>query len=107
MKPTDPDGPHGVAVSPDGKHYYVSTGARDAVRPALEVHHRQRHAGWAAVSWGISRDGLGVAGRLLAYVVNFNLHGDMVPSSVSVVATEEMEEVAQASRRAPCRTARG
>ncbi|MDQ3521208.1 MAG: hypothetical protein M3434_02565, partial [Gemmatimonadota bacterium] len=22
----DPDGPHGVAVSPDGRHYYVTTG---------------------------------------------------------------------------------
>ncbi len=31
----------------------------------------------------------------LLYVVNFNLHGDMVPSSVSVVATERMLEVAR------------
>jgi DNA-binding beta-propeller fold protein YncE len=31
----------------------------------------------------------------LLYVVNFNLHGDMVPSSVSVVATEPMLEVAR------------
>jgi DNA-binding beta-propeller fold protein YncE len=29
------------------------------------------------------------------YVVNFNLHGDMVPSSVSIVATESMLEVAR------------
>jgi DNA-binding beta-propeller fold protein YncE len=29
------------------------------------------------------------------YAVNFNLHGDMVPSSVSVVATGEMLEVAR------------
>jgi DNA-binding beta-propeller fold protein YncE len=29
------------------------------------------------------------------YVVNFNLHGDMVPSSVSVVAAAEMLEVAR------------
>src|SRR6185436_18132323 len=29
------------------------------------------------------------------YVVNFNLHGDMVPSTVSVVATEPMLEVAR------------
>ena len=27
------------------------------------------------------------------YVVNFNLHGDMIPSSVSVVATSQMLEV--------------
>jgi DNA-binding beta-propeller fold protein YncE len=31
----------------------------------------------------------------LLYVVNFNLHGDMVPSSVSVVATDQMMEVAR------------
>jgi DNA-binding beta-propeller fold protein YncE len=29
------------------------------------------------------------------YVANFNLHGDMVPSSVSVVATGEMVEIAR------------
>jgi len=29
------------------------------------------------------------------YVVNFNLHGDMVPSSVSVVTTDEMIEIAR------------
>ena len=27
------------------------------------------------------------------YVVNFNLHGDMIPSSVSVVMTDEMLEI--------------
>src|SRR3989442_14554736 len=31
----------------------------------------------------------------LLFVVNFNLHGDMTPSSVSVVATEPMLEVAR------------
>jgi len=29
------------------------------------------------------------------YVVNFNLHGDMIPSSVSIVSTEQMIEVAR------------
>jgi DNA-binding beta-propeller fold protein YncE len=38
-------------------------------------------------SMDLSRDGN------LLFVVNFNLHGDMVPSSVSVVATDEMLEV--------------
>jgi DNA-binding beta-propeller fold protein YncE len=37
----------------------------------------------------ISRDGE------FLYVVNFNLHGDMVPSSVSVVATGPMMEIAR------------
>ena len=25
INPMDPDGPHGVALSPDGRHYYVTT----------------------------------------------------------------------------------
>ena len=25
INPMDPDGPHGVALAPDGKHYYVTT----------------------------------------------------------------------------------
>src|ERR1700755_1066296 len=29
------------------------------------------------------------------FVANFNLHGDMVPSSVSVVAADEMQEIAR------------
>src|SRR6266481_4642254 len=30
-----------------------------------------------------------------AYVVNFNLHGDMIPSTVSVIATDDMTEIAR------------
>jgi DNA-binding beta-propeller fold protein YncE len=93
--PTDPDGPHGLAVSPDGGHYYVSTAhgvpngylwkhstANDAVQGRAEL-------GLFPASMQISPDGM------YAYVVNFNLHGEMVPSSVSIVSTREMVEVAR------------
>jgi DNA-binding beta-propeller fold protein YncE len=92
---TDTDGPHGVAVAPDGKHYYVTTGhgspfgrlwkyttERDELVTSLELGH-------FPASLQVSPDGMFV------FVVNFNLYGDMVPSSVSVVDAEAMVEVAR------------
>ena len=91
----DPDGPHGLGVAPDGRHYYVSTA----------------HGTPFGRLWKISSEGDAVVGQttlgnfpaslqitpdgMFAYVVNFNLHGEMVPSSVSVVSTSEMVEVAR------------
>src|SRR6516225_8323643 len=95
IMPVDIDGPHGLAVSRDKKYYYVS------------IAHGQPIGSLWKYSTGDDR----VAGRVtlgmfpatvdlspdgdFAYVVNFNLHGDMVPSSVSVVATEDMIEIAR------------
>ena len=93
--PTDIDGPHGIAISPDKKFYYVSLsngrpfGAvwkysveNDAVLSRVQL-------GYFPATMDLSKDGQ------FLYVVNFNLHGDMVPSSVSVVATGPMMEVAR------------
>src|ERR1043165_3722988 len=93
IRPTDVDGPHGVAVSPDKNFYYVSLG-----------HGRPYGSAWKYSSKDDSVLGQGTLGNFPAtmdvspdgevlYVVNFNLHGDMVPSSVSVVATAQMLEV--------------
>ena len=88
-------GPHGVAVSPDGKHYFVSI-AHGVPNGYLQKYSTATDSAEGNVmlasfpaSLQISPDGY------LAYVANFNLHGDMVPSSVSVVATAEMAEVAR------------
>ncbi|MGH7511339.1 MAG: YncE family protein [Gemmatimonadales bacterium] len=91
--PTDVDGPHGIAVAPDGKHYFVTIGhgspygslwkyttGDDKVAQRVEL-------GLFPATVAVSPDGY------LAYVVNFNLYGDKVPSSVSVVATDEMAEI--------------
>ena len=95
MMPTEINGPHGVTVSPDGKWYYVSIA----------------HGTPYGTFWKFSTENDSLAGRTtlghfpatvqttpdgaLAFVVNFNLHGEMVPSSVSVVSTDEMVEIAR------------
>jgi DNA-binding beta-propeller fold protein YncE len=93
--PTDPDGPHGVALAPDGDHLFVSTGHGTPFGSLWKFSTRDDRLegrvelGLFPATLQVSPDGY------LAYVVNFNLHGDLVPSSVSVVATDEMLEVAR------------
>ena len=64
MMPTDPDGPHGVAVSPDGKHYFVST-AHGTPYGHLEVQHGTERRRGRRELGNLSGDGAGDARRLL------------------------------------------
>lgn len=95
LMPTEPDGPHGVAVSPDGKWLFVTTahgqpfGSLWKYDAATGRVVRRVELGNFPATMQISPDGW------FAYVVNFNLHGDMVPSSVSIVAVDSMLEVAR------------
>lgn len=93
--PADLDGPHGIAFSPDRKYFYVSLG-----------HGRPFGSVWKYATEDDSVIGKTTLGMFPAtmdisadgnflYIVNFNLHGDMVPSSVSIVLTELMKEVAR------------
>jgi DNA-binding beta-propeller fold protein YncE len=91
--PTELVGPHGLSVSPDGKWYYVTT-AHGAPNGALWKFSTQTGEQAGRVELGrfpatlqVSPDGH------YAWIVNFNLYGDMVPSSVSVVWTDQMQEV--------------
>jgi DNA-binding beta-propeller fold protein YncE len=89
----DIDGPHGIAVSPDKKNYFVSLGHG---RPSgnLLKYSTDSNTVLGSVTLGPFPATLDVSpdGNFI-YVVNFNLHGDMVPSSVSVVVAGEMLEV--------------
>ncbi len=90
------EGPHGLQVSadgqflhlttghgsPDGKYWRYALGADTLVGPGTFL-------GFFPASIDVTPDGL------YAFVVNFNLHGEMVPSSVSVVYTPTSEEVAR------------
>lgn len=95
MSITDPDGPHGVAVAPDGRHYFVSTahglpgGTLWKFDARTDAPVGRAVLGPFPATTQVSPDGW------YAWTVNFNLHGDMVASSVSVVATGEMVEVAR------------
>jgi DNA-binding beta-propeller fold protein YncE len=93
--PTELIGPHGVGVSPDGRYYYVST-----------AHGTPNGALWKYSTVGDTLLGRVTLGSFPAtvqvspngayvYVVNFNLHGDMVTSSVSIVYGEAMVEIAR------------
>src|SRR5437016_11442752 len=95
IMPIDIDGPHGLAVSPDKKYYYVSiahgqpfgslwkyAAGNDKVLGRVTL-------GMFPATLDLSPDGD------FAYVVNFNLHGDMIPSTVSVIATDDMTEIAR------------
>jgi len=93
LMPTDINGPHGIAVSPNKQYFYVSQG-----------HGRPEGSVWKYTAGGnsvIKYTSLGLFpattditpdGNFI-YVANANFHGDMVPSSISVVATDQMIEV--------------
>jgi DNA-binding beta-propeller fold protein YncE len=90
------EGPHGLNVSPDGAYLYMTTahGVPDgklwkfAAGPDTLVA-RPILLGKFPATLDVTPDGL------YALVANFNLHGEHVPSTVSVVFTPDMVEVEQ------------
>ena len=95
LTPVDPDGPHGIALAPDGRHYFVTTAHGNPFGYLWKVDTRTNQVqgkvelGNFPATVQVTPDGAFV------YVVNFNLHGEMVPSSVSVVSTDPYIEVAR------------
>jgi len=95
FKPTEVEGPHGMTVAPDGRHWFVTvahgvpfgilykyaTGTNELVGDV--------ELGLFPATMQISRD------TGLLYCVNFDLHGDMEPSTVSIVDPDAMVEVAR------------
>jgi DNA-binding beta-propeller fold protein YncE len=95
IMPADIDGPHGLSVSPDGRHWYVSVAHGTPYgRVWKYVAGADTMAGRVELGLFPASMSLTANGQFL-YVVNFNLHGDPVPSSVSVVYTPTMTEVAR------------
>lgn len=93
--PADLDGAHGITVSPTGQHWYVSiahgqpygqiwkmeTGTDQFVDSAV--------VGLFPATMSMTPDGASL------FVVNFNLHGDPITSSVSAVFTPFMQELSK------------
>ena len=90
------EGPHGLQISRDGRYLHMTTGhgAPDGKYWKYDLGPDTLvgsgiHLGYFPASLDVTPDGL------YAFVVNFNLHGEMVPSSVSVVYTPDVVEVAR------------
>ena len=95
LNPMDPDGPHGLGLAPNGQFYYVSTAHGVPYGYLWKIDAKTNDVlgnvelGNFPATLQVTPDGGFV------YVVNFNLHGEMVPSSVSVVSTDPFIEVAR------------
>ena len=93
--PAEIEGPHGMFFDPSGEFWYLTLGhgfpngyllkyetGPDTVVAATEL-------GFFPATVSLTPDGV------LAFAVNSNFYGDHVPSTVSVVDTEEMYEIEQ------------
>jgi DNA-binding beta-propeller fold protein YncE len=93
LMPMDVNGPHGIAVSPDKQYFYISVGHGRPdgsvwkYRAGTDNVIKYTSLGMFPATTDITPDGNFI------YVANANFHGDMVPSSISVVATDQMIEV--------------
>ncbi|MEC7724071.1 MAG: YncE family protein [Planctomycetota bacterium] len=92
---TEIEGPHGLTIDPTGDHWYCSIahgkpfGALYKYRVGSNELVGECELGMFPATMQISP----MTGLL--YVVNFNLHGRMLPSTVSIVDPDEMVEVAR------------
>jgi DNA-binding beta-propeller fold protein YncE len=94
--PAEMEGPHGLVISRDGKYLHMTTGHgvpdgkywRYDLGPDTLVS-PGTFLGMFPASIDVTPDGL------YTFSANFNLHGDMVPSTVSVVYTPTGIEVAR------------
>jgi DNA-binding beta-propeller fold protein YncE len=95
VMPVEIDGPHGLAVSPDRQSFFVTL-AHGLPNGALWKYSTATNQPIGRVTLGMFPATLQVSpSGEFVYVVNFNLHGDPVPSTVSVVHAETMLEVAR------------
>ena len=93
--PNEIEGPHGITVDPDGRHWYVSI-AHGLPFGSVHKYETGTDAWVGDVTLGLFPATLDVSPATgLLFAVNFNLHGGMEPSSISAVEVETMAEVAR------------
>lgn len=91
--PTEIEGPHGITVSPDGKYWFLSM-AHGMPYGKVYKYTTEDNKIVGSTELGLFPASMQISKATgLLYVVNFNLHGKMVPSSVSVVDPQEMVEL--------------
>ncbi len=90
--PTEMDGPHGLTVDPAGERWYVSI-AHGNPFGQVHVYSTEDNKRIGRVEVGLFPASMSLTPTDLMFVVNFNLHGDPVPSSISVIETESLIEL--------------
>ena len=93
--PQEIEGPHGITVDPSGEYWYLSL-AHGNPYGRLYKYKTGTDEVVGSVELGLFPASMQISPVTgLLYCVNFNLHGDMVPSTVSVVDVESMTELDQ------------
>ncbi len=93
--PAENEGPHGITVGPEGKYWYLSM-AHGNPYGTLYKYETGTDKLVGSTQLGLFPASMQISSATgLLYCVNFNLHGDMVPSTVSVVDPETMTELEQ------------
>lgn len=93
--PAEIEGPHGINISPDGRHWYVSVahgqpfGTIHKYTTGDDEWQGDARVGMFPATLDVS------ASTGLLYVVNSDFYGDHEPSTISVVETSTMTEVEQ------------
>jgi len=93
--PAENEGPHGITVGPEGKYWYLSM-AHGNPYGTLYKYETGTNKVVGQTKLGLFPASMQISPATgLLYCVNFNLHGDMVPSTVSVVDPVSMTELDQ------------
>ena len=93
--PAEIEGPHGITIDPKGEYWYLSL-AHGNPYGTLYKFKTGTDEVVGTVELGLFPASMQISPTTgLLYCVNFNLHGDMVPSTVSVVDVESMTELEQ------------
>jgi YVTN family beta-propeller protein len=91
--PTEIEGPHGITVDPNGKYWYLSL-AHGNPFGKLVKYSTENNEVLDETTLGLFPASMQVSTTTgFLYCVNFNLHGSMKPSSVSVVDPVTMTEI--------------
>ena len=92
---TETEGPHGIRIAPDGRHWYVTI-AHGQPYGSVFKYDTVDNISVGDVKVGLFPATMAISSTTgLMFVANFNLHGDMVPGTISVVDTVSMTEIAQ------------
>lgn len=93
--PTEIDGPHGLTVAPDGEHWFVSI-AHGNPYGWLAKYSTETNELVGTTELGMFPATMEISNKTgLLYIVNFDLHGPMRPSTVMVVDPDDMEVLSE------------